>query len=429
MLSFTFFQYRLANFLVLLFSCFFVQRRYSRRITALILTVAFILSTALDLTMVHSGAQGAHLMIFTAVQIILTQASIFSLCRYRDGRTLFTGFSIATYVFAGSIFGVAAFYATEKIVLSLLFEALVALLILLFLLHYLRDTYLDEQRLRTHGWMAMCVIPTLFYLALYSLSVFPGNLFKTPANIITVAILLVMMAVAYALMFRLLAQQRRDDELLRNNELLETYAKRMQHESEILQKAETETSIMRHDMRHHVRIMASYLQAGKLDLLQKAFEETDASIDALKPKQYCENIAVNGIVSQSAAQAAQEKIAFTAQLDIPKTLPVSDFEFSIVVSNLLENALHAAAKVENPAQRHVEIHAHRTKNRLILEVSNSFTGTLHFLPNSTLPQSSGGDGHGYGMRSILAFAQKYDAIFDYSAEENCFFARLLLNGF
>ncbi|MEG1640035.1 MAG: hypothetical protein RR284_03815, partial [Ruthenibacterium sp.] len=69
-------------------------------------------------------------MIFTAVQIILTQASIFSLCRYRDGRTLFTGFSIATYVFAGSIFGVAAFYATEKIMLSLLFEALVALLIL-----------------------------------------------------------------------------------------------------------------------------------------------------------------------------------------------------------------------------------------------------------------------------------------------------------
>ncbi|MEG1069214.1 MAG: GHKL domain-containing protein [Ruthenibacterium sp.] len=429
MLPFTFFQYRLSNILVLLFACFFLKLRYRYRTTALIACIGCLLSTALDLTMVKAGAHGAHLIAFTIIQIILTQGIIFALCRYRDFRTLFTGFSIATYIFAGSICGVSAFYATGKVILSLLIETLSALVVLLFLLHYMRDIYLAEQQLRVHGWLPMCVIPALFYLALYSLSAYPGNLFTTPANIITVMILLIMMVVAYILMFQLLSQQRRDNELLRNNELLETYAKRMEHESEVLQKSEFETSMLRHDMRHHVRIMASYLDAGDLDSLRQAFAETDASITALTPAQYCENVAVNAIIRYSVAHAKQLNVHFSIQLDIPQTLPVSDFEFSIVVSNLLENALQAASLVKDPGERNVQIHAHRTKGSLIVEVSNSYTDMLEFAPDTGLPLSHGGEGHGYGIRSVIAFAQKNDAIFDYSAENHCFFARLLLNGF
>lgn len=429
MFLFTFLQYRIANMMVLLFAFFFVTRRYNRRISCLFIAIVFILSTLLDIVMMENNMDPMHLIFFTVLQILLTQGGIFLLCKYRDFRTLFTGFSIAVYTFIGCIFGVASYYYTQSIFLSLFIEFCIVILILLLLLRYLRNVYLAEQQLREHGWLPMCLIPALFYTALYTLTSYPGNVHKTPANIVTVFVLLVMMVVAYILMFRILNAQRRDDALLRNNELLETYAKRMERENEILQKAEFETAMLRHDMRHHVRIMAAYLKANQLDLLEQAFAEVDETIAALKPEQYCENAAINSLLAHSATQAKQYHIAFTSQVDIPKTLPVSDFEFSTVLSNLLENALRATAKIENPAERCVQIHAHRTKNRLILEVSNSFTGTLRFDPDTGLPLSANGEGHGYGLRSVIAFAQKYDAAFDYSTENHCFFARLLLNGF
>ena len=61
----------------------------------------------------------------------------------------------------------------------------------------------------------------------------------------------------------------------------------------------------------------------------------------------------------------------------------------------------------------------------MLEVANTYDGEAQF-DSEGLPVARE-SGHGIGTRSILAFAEKYDAVIDYQADETLFRLRLLVN--
>jgi hypothetical protein len=66
------------------------------------------------------------------------------------------------------------------------------------------------------------------------------------------------------------------------------------------------------------------------------------------------------------------------------------------------------------------------KGQLFFEASNSYTGTLNFAPDTGLPVSEKGKGHGYGLRSVLAFSKKHGASFDCQTDGEVYHVRLLI---
>ena len=67
-------------------------------------------------------------------------------------------------------------------------------------------------------------------------------------------------------------------------------------------------------------------------------------------------------------------------------------------ANAIDNAIEGARGVSDPDKRIIDISIRRFGDSVIIHIWNYFSGSVRF--SDGLPVSSGGDEHGYGMRSI-----------------------------
>lgn len=183
---------------------------------------------------------------------------------------------------------------------------------------------------------------------------------------------------------------------------------------------------MRHDLKHYSIMINSYLDEGRKDEIRDLLRELNEHVNETKTVRYCENLAVNGIIVHCAKQAAKQRIYFEASLEIPQKMQINEFEFATVVSNLMENAINAAAQIEDVNRRFVKISAHGVKGKLILQICNSCFSEPEISKFTGLPVSAGGGGHGYGMQSVRAFVNKNDAIFDFTWKDDIFYVKMLV---
>lgn len=143
-------------------------------------------------------------------------------------------------------------------------------------------------------------------------------------------------------------QRRKEQELNHDIDLLQNHAKNLRDELQLSQEKDAEMAIIRHDYHHYINLMRIYLESDETEKLQNMLMVLDKELEQAAPKRYCENMAINGIVSKWDKRARKNQITFTYRLDVPENLKSDSFEieFAAVVSNLLENAVLAAAAIE-----------------------------------------------------------------------------------
>lgn len=273
-------------------------------------------------------------------------------------------------------------------------------------------------------------MPALIYAIIFSNATWPVDLYEVPEAAPADVLVLVLGMICYVLVFQLFTHQREEINLTRANGYLRSFAQHIQREEESTLRAAKSTAILRHDMRHRLNIIAGYLNDGQIDQAQAAISEIDSSLSQHQGTQrMCENTPVNWIVTNTAALAEEQHIAFDARLNLPEALPFDAFEFATVISNLLENAMEAAA-LSAPGSKDkppfVQITIHPYKNRYMTQIINSLPPGFTWNAESPFPQTHKGEGHGLGLPSVQAFADKYNALFDLSVENGAFFARLLV---
>lgn len=195
-----------------------------------------------------------------------------------------------------------------------------------------------------------------------------------------------------------------------------------QRQMEALQAAQAQTAVYRHDMRHHLNVIHGFLSAGNPEQALAYIRKAQDSIDALCIKRYCENDTMNLVCSSFQEKAERMGIALTIRAQLPRELPLSDPELCAIVSNALENALHAAAHPELP-QKWAELYCGIRHGKLLLEVKNPYTGAIPMedgLPVTTEP------GHGFGCRSIRSIVLQHQGLYTFSPENGIFTLQIVL---
>lgn len=423
---FLYVEYRVTAIFLMIFLLLFLRLRYRKKVSALILAASFIVCSAVESIGANRVPRDGYFAMNTIIQIILCIGSALILDQYRDFRTLFTEFTGSLYVFPGNICGTMVWMVTGKGAAAIAAEILIHTVLLLILVRCLREPYQIQQREQRGGWFFLCFLPGFLYLAIYTMVAYPANIIEVPQNAPAVLLMLMVTLIVYIIVFQLLTEQRKESELMRNSDLLAAEVKGMVQELHVMKEAEEKTAILRHDMRHNIQIMSYYLQAGEYEKLNQAFDDVCKQIEETSREKYCDNIAVDSVVNYYAEQASEEHIDFQARLSLPADFRVGELEFVAVLSNLLENAVRGANKTPEGEEKRIEVYAREAKEKIILEISNTYSGSCTISKTTGFPVSSSGKGHGYGMRSAAAFAEKYSATFDYSVEGKFFVVRLLV---
>ena len=206
------------------------------------------------------------------------------------------------------------------------------------------------------------------------------------------------------------------------NSILEINHKQSLTEINMLRQEEMRTAILRHDMRHHLMMIESFLQANQPEQASAYIHQTEQTISAVLPKRFCKNEPVNLICAYYANKAEQQNIQFTATVQLPEVVPFPDTELCAILSNGLENAINALTTSTNK-DPYIYLYCTIQQNRLLIEIQNPYSGTCTMrngIPTSNQP------GHGYGCRSIQAITETHHGICSFQTDNQLFILRIAL---
>jgi len=205
-------------------------------------------------------------------------------------------------------------------------------------------------------------------------------------------------------------------------EYLQLAAGNMSQRLELMEEVSAQNSRAAHDRRHFNNVLLELLEQGKSGEAASLLQNQNQTAHKVG-KVYCENAAVSAAVCHYASLAEQVSIPTEIELDIPKELPVDSLELSMVVSNLMENAIRACGKLPQNRFPYLRFTC-RSVGRLLLEMENPCAEDTA-LDERGYPVASE-EGHGTGSRSVIAFAKKYDSELLYRVENGVFRVRLLM---
>lgn len=195
-----------------------------------------------------------------------------------------------------------------------------------------------------------------------------------------------------------------------------------QEQIDLLNETNTQMAVYRHDMRHQIIVLAGLLAEGKTEQAQDFVKAVQTDLDAITPKQFCENGTVNLLCASYDRKAQRRGVQLTIRAIAPENLPLSDTELCSVVSNGLENALLAAS---DPAlaDKRIDFLCEVKQNKLFIQIQNTYSGQV--IIRDGLPVSSQ-DGHGYGCHSIQTIVQRNGGHCSFEAENGLFSLRLFV---
>lgn len=284
------------------------------------------------------------------------------------------------------------------------------------------------RQLMEHSVKEQCqfgLIPALYYAFDYVTRIYTDLLSSGSAVVVEFMPTVCCAAYLVFLLYNAAEEHRRSlSEQMQNN--LKLQMSQAAQEISELRESQAQAVRYRHDLRHHLQYLLSCIENGQTGRAKQYIFGIYQEIEAQQVQRYCENETVNLILSAFARRAEKTGIRLDVQGALPNLLPVSDNDLCVILSNALENALHACLPIAE-AGAHcailTEFRFHEQNGRLFLQIINPCQDNVRFekgVPVSERP------GHGIGVQSIRAFVERYSGGCTFSAENGQFILRIFL---
>ena len=185
-----------------------------------------------------------------------------------------------------------------------------------------------------------------------------------------------------------------------------------------------DTRRARHDLRQHLTVVQSYLDQDDKRGLTEYIEIYRNRLPSDVAEYFCSNNVVNAIVNYYAAQARDAGIEFTAKIIYPKECPVTITDITVLLGNLLENAVEAC-KRDAADRPFIKLRVkQRGQSMLLVLIDNTCLTQLVFEDGT--PLSAKREGMGIGTASVREIAGRYNGSVLFEQRDGVFYASVRL---
>lgn len=192
----------------------------------------------------------------------------------------------------------------------------------------------------------------------------------------------------------------------RTVDILEKRSRIAMADYERMLRAQEATSAVRHEMRHHMAALSGLLQSGETDRAAEYVAAVQGDLDRLPDMQYSPNMLVNALAGMYLDKAKRAGVRVEYALDVPAKVGIADEDLTVLLTNLLENAVQACEKIPAGMEKFIEIRMH-------VSGSSLFVGCVNSAPPenpAAAPVPSERREHGYGLEAMRRVAEKYDSV-------------------
>lgn len=187
----------------------------------------------------------------------------------------------------------------------------------------------------------------------------------------------------------------------------------------------------RHDYHNHIQTMKAYLSLGEIGRLEQYLGELDTDLTTVDTVIKTGNVMIDAVLNSKISLAKAKNIAVDAKAIVPKQLPVPEVDFSLIIGNLMDNAMEACLKIEEESKRFIRVYIDILKGQLYIYIMNATEGKVkgriaiagkapHYL------SGKGGRSHGFGLMRMDRVVERNKGFIDRQDEENVFVTEIML---
>lgn len=180
----------------------------------------------------------------------------------------------------------------------------------------------------------------------------------------------------------------------------------------------------RHDYHNHIQVLKAHME-------MKDYEEASCYLDMLNHDLSTVdtviktgNVMVDAILNSKLSMMKEKNIHIDVTAIVPSEVPFSGIDLSVLIGNLLDNAMEACVKQENEDNRFIRIYIDIVKKQLYIAITNSMDGRVKKAGMKYL--SSKGGIHGFGLLRIDGIVRKYGGFINRQNEEGVFATEVML---
>ena len=220
--------------------------------------------------------------------------------------------------------------------------------------------------------------------------------------------------------FIFLRKMNRTSQIEKERDIMEIQLQRQKDEKQQYE----EISILRHDFRNGIDCLCGMIEQGDCSgALAYAKQFKERKVNTILSQVQCSSTMLNAVVNAKFNDAQSKGIATSLRLvvQIPHDL---EFDLSIMLSNLLDNAIEACEKNPSNAQILLTISEEAGYYRIV--VRNTIAASVLKKNQELKTEKANKKLHGWGLRSVTDLVSKRNGLIDFYEKEGMFYVDILL---
>ena len=192
---------------------------------------------------------------------------------------------------------------------------------------------------------------------------------------------------------------------------------------EIINQSQENLREFRHDTKNHVLSLKALIENNgnnaAIDYLERIFNSVNFS-DAYSKSG---NLEIDSIVNYKLSQAVCCEIKTNIKINVPEKLNIMPFDLSVILGNLLDNAIEATCKCKD---KFINLSVEFDRNVLYISISNSFDSKLNYSGCKLITDKDNKENHGIGLNSVQKSLEKYNGTMELHHMGNEFYTDVLI---
>jgi sensor histidine kinase YesM len=268
-------------------------------------------------------------------------------------------------------------------------------------------------------WMAIFLIPigTLFSTYLLITSEMGDSLAMTIASISVLFLINIFVFYLYDVLIKSYQQKIERELLWQQNE---AYTKQF----ELIRQSQDKMRTLRHDMKNHLSVLKSLVEKQDVEATLAYSQGIAEFLD--NPDEYARsgNSELDGILNYKIHEARERGVQVDLNLTIPEHLAILPFDLSVILGNLLDNAIEAASAVK--AEKKINLEIFFKRNLLHIQMVNPYEGELRQEDGGLRTTKKEKEHHGIGLNSVRRSLEKYNGAMELTSKDGKFHTKVLL---
>lgn len=206
--------------------------------------------------------------------------------------------------------------------------------------------------------------------------------------------------------------------------LMNQQNKYYERQFELMKTSLKATNSIKHDLKNHLTSLFTLAEEDKKEELLGYLSKAIEIVDTRQEYARTENVGIDSIINFKLQNVIKDKIDVTVDLNVPKDLKIPSFDMTIILGNLLDNALNAVKKLDE--NKFINIKMKYTKGRLILKMDNSFNGIIIKKEGLITTSNKDEKNHGIGLENVKSTLEKYNGTLEFEYDDSNFHTFLLM---